>query len=130
MPKPGIGRVVWYRSRTGKYTVPAIITATQESLYEGGVAAGMVPALSSDDHVHLTVFTPGMPGNRETADDFKVESPHGRGENVAGCYQEWDVPLATPGYEVLSDWAAPDDGADRQPPGTWSWPIITQPEVR
>lgn len=123
-PKPGIGRVVWYRSRTGKYTVPALVTATQETLYEGGVEAGMVPPLTSEEHVHLTVLTPGLPGNRETADDFVVESEHGRGENVSGCYQEWDVPLAVPGYENLSDWSAPDDGDGRQPPGTWSWPII------
>lgn len=107
--RPTIGRVVIYRSRTGNYSVPAIITATQDTLYRPGVDGGYVPDLSSEEHVHLHVLTPGVPGKRTDADDFLVESPHGRQENVGGAYQEHDVPLD------------PDGG-----PGTWSWPVITR----
>lgn len=106
MQSPTIGRIVIYRSRTGDYDVPAIVTATQETLNPKGVEAGFVPALSSEDHVHLTVFTPGMPGMRRSAEDFKVESEHGVSENVAGCYQEWDIPFVAEGS-----------------PGSWRWPV-------
>lgn len=101
--KPTIGRIVVYRSRTGAYDVPAIVNCTTATINPRGVDAGHVPPLSSDEHVHLTVLTPGMPGLREGADDFLAESPHGRSENVAGTYQEWDI--------------GPGDG-----PGQWRWP--------
>jgi hypothetical protein len=112
---PTIGRIVIYRSRTGQYDVPAIVTATTETLNPKGVEAGHVPALSSEDHVHLTVLTPGKPGLRSTAQDFLIESEHGRSENVAGCYQEWDVPWqeAVPTIDV--------ENLDPLP-GTWRWP--------
>lgn len=111
MNRPTLGRIVIFRSRTGNYDVPAIVTATVDTLNPAGVAAGHVPDLSSPTHVHLTVFTPGKPGMRGGAGDFLVESEHGRSENVAGCYQEWDVPAdATRDAEV--------------PPGTWRWPVI------
>lgn len=100
---PTIGRIVHYRSRTGNYTVPAIITATQETLYRPGVDGGFVPDLTDARNVHLTVFTPGKPGLRTTADDFVAPSVPPVSENVAGTYQEWDVPEG--------------DG-----PGTWQWP--------
>lgn len=102
-----IGRVVIYRSRTGDYDVPAIVSATTDTLNPKGVELGHVPALSTPNHVHLTVLTPGKPGKRRDADDFLVESPHGRGENVAGTYQEWDI--------------GPAEG-DEPAPGTWRWP--------
>lgn len=89
-----LGQTVIYRSRTGDYDVPAIVTATEETLNPKGVELGHVPPLSGRNHVHLTVFTPGKPGARREAADFKVESEHGRGENVSGCYQEWDIPYA------------------------------------
>jgi hypothetical protein len=101
-----IGRIVIYRSRTGDYDVPAIITATIESLNRKGVELGHVPDLEAPGNVHLTVFTPGKPGMRRGADDFQVESAHGRSENVAGCYQEWDIPYS------------PEPS-----PGTWRWPV-------
>lgn len=100
-----IGRIVIYRSRTGQYDVPAIVTATHDTLNPAGVAAGHVPALSSPEHVHLTVLTPGKPGLRTEASDFEVESAHGRSENVAGCYQEWDIPFN-----------------EQASAGTWRWP--------
>jgi hypothetical protein len=72
------------------------------------VRLGHVPPLTGEGHVHLTVFTPGKPGMRRDAKDFLIESPHGRGENVAGCYQEFDIPPSSLGG---------DPG-----PGTWRWP--------
>ncbi|MGI8336693.1 hypothetical protein ACRYCC_42685 [Actinomadura scrupuli] len=42
----------------------AIVTATVDSLDPRGVAAGRVPALASDEHVHLWVFTPRDAGGR------------------------------------------------------------------
>lgn len=129
--KPSIGRIVLYRSRTGNYTVPAIITATVESLNPAGVEAGHVPALSSDLHVHLTVFTPGKPMMRVGADDFEVESPHGRSENVGGVYQEFDIGPAVVYHEEGTVAALsgsydgdPDDLVRPFPPGTWAWPAI------
>lgn len=117
-PKPSIGRVVHYRSRTGNYTLPAIVNCTTDSIYQPGVDAGFVPPLSSDDHVHLTVFSPGRPGMRVTAgqtpgsDDFIVKSAYPVSENVAGCYQEWDIE---------HDDDDPLQGSE-QKPGTWRWP--------
>jgi hypothetical protein len=108
-PTPTIGRVVVYRSRTGSYSVPAIVTATVDTLNPAGVAAGHVPPLEDQWHVHLTVLTPGKPGMRGGAGDFQVESEHPRSENVAGCYQEWDIPFDSS-----------DDS--EQAPGTWRWP--------
>lgn len=117
MQSPTICRMVVYRSRTGDYDVPAVINCTQDTLSEKGVEAGHVPALSSPDHVHLTVFTPGKPGMRRQPDAFEPENlPEGGiealSENVSGCYQEWDIPFAgneTDGEEIA--------------PGTWRWPV-------
>ena len=107
--RPTIGRIVIYRSRTGDYDVPAIVTATTDTLNPKGVEAGHIPPLTSPSHVHLTVFTAGKPGLRQGAEDFKVTSEQPVSENVAGCYQEWDIPEdATRDAEV--------------PPGTWRWP--------
>jgi hypothetical protein len=111
IPSPTICRIVIYRSRTGDYDVPAIVTATEETLNPKGVELGHVPALTGEGHVHLTVFTPGKPGMRRGAEDFLVESEHGRSENVAGCYQEWDIPPFDPAT------------SDSEPAaGTWRWP--------
>lgn len=58
--RPTIGRIVHYRGRQGLQTLrPAIVTADVATLDPRGVQAGQVPALSSDTHVHLWVFTPG-----------------------------------------------------------------------
>jgi hypothetical protein len=38
MPDPAIGRIVWYRTKVGEYDLPAMITATQETLHAEGVA--------------------------------------------------------------------------------------------
>jgi hypothetical protein len=116
--KATIGRIVTYRSKTGNYDVPAIVTATVDTLNPEGVEAGAVPALSDDDCVHLTVFSPGLPitGPNLPRDRDAQDLPEGMASfNLAGCYQEHDVPFAEgPPY------AEPDQ---RQPaPGTWRWP--------
>jgi hypothetical protein len=108
MKLPAIGDRVIYRSRTGDYDVPAIVNCTVDTINPEGVELGHVPALSGDYCVHLTVLTPGKPGMRREATDFKTESPHGRSENVAGTYQEWDV-------------AYNHDGNDEPAPGSWRW---------
>jgi hypothetical protein len=119
--KPTIGRIVIYRSRTGDYDVPAIVTATVDTLNPKGVELGHVPALTDDTHVHLTVLTPGTPGMRRDAADFKEESRYPRSENVAGCYQEWDIAPAAPveGKGFIESQATP---AGEPGPGTWRWP--------
>jgi hypothetical protein len=47
-------------------------------LWEDSYGQRGVPDLTGDMNVHLTVFTPGLPGQRGDADDFKVKSQHGR----------------------------------------------------
>lgn len=101
---PTVGRIVLYRSVTGSYTLPAIVTATVGSIFEPGVAEGGVPPLTGDDHVHLHVFTPGAQGG----------------------YQEFDVP---PMRLAAGDVAyAREDGtlmifgSEVQDPRTWAWP--------
>jgi hypothetical protein len=112
--RPSIGRIVIYRSRTGDYDVPAIIAATADSLFAPNVEAGYIPALSSDTHVHLVVFSPGPSGKRADATDFKVESAHGRSENQGGIYAEWDIPFAESEDH--------DHSQGLYTPGTWRWP--------
>lgn len=111
--QPTIGRIVRFRSRTGSYTVPAIITATVDTLDPRGVELGHVSGLSSPTHVHLTVFTSGKPGMRRGADNFVgARAAEPVSENVAGCYQEWNVPLDVPEVE------------GEEYPGTWHWPTL------
>jgi len=113
-------RAVLYRSRTGAYTVPAVVTCTARSLNPAGVEAGALPPLSSSQHVHLTVFTPGKPGKRADATDFVTESQHPVSENLAGCYQEWDIPFWEPADSEKQSWE--DGDYSVQPAGTWAWP--------
>ncbi|TDB88365.1 hypothetical protein E1264_11835 [Actinomadura sp. KC216] len=61
--KPTLGRIVHYRGKQGLTAMrAAIVTATTATLDPRGVEAGQVPALDSDEHVHLWVFTPGEQG--------------------------------------------------------------------
>lgn len=69
--KPTIGRIVHYRSKTGNYTMPAMIVATKDSLWQEGVDKGDVPAITDKNHVHLLCYTTG--------------------KNIQ--YQEFDVPM-------------------------------------
>lgn len=140
MQVPAIGRVVTYRSRTGRYDVPAIITATTETLDPQGVAlyhetqgAKGVPPLDSPEHVHLTVLTPGIPGFRaeglagegdsplEVRDQSGRAAPMGYGENAGGSYQEWNVPLNGGESSPVAVVGTPNAG-------TWRWPVIRTPE--
>lgn len=113
--QPTIGRIVWYRSRTGKYTVPAIVAATRETLYRPNVEAGFIDDLA-ENQVHLTVFTPGQPGRRPGAVDFVDGSDKPISPNVGGIYQEWSVDFWEPTFPN-----EPWDDED-QPAGTWTWP--------
>lgn len=94
MPLPTLGRIVHYRGRLG-HQAPraAIVTATQDSLDPRGVASGDVPALTSPEHVHLWVFTPGDRGG----------------------FPEFNVPRG-PAADVQPTTAG------TIPPGTWCWP--------
>lgn len=105
-PRPSIGRIVTYRSKTGAYDVPAIITATTDTLDPKGVELGHVPMLSSGVNVHLTVFTPGKPGTARHGEPNPAQT--------SGTYQEWDIPLA-------GSFMSPLEG-DEPAPGTWRWP--------
>lgn len=100
--KPTIGRIVIYRSRTGNYDVPAIITATDDRM---GVELGHVPPLTGYNAVHLTVFTPGKQGTAREGNE--VNPTIGGGSS----YQEFDIPQS----EEL-------DIDETPAPGTWRWP--------
>lgn len=92
--KPSLGRIVHYRGKQGyNATRCAIVTATRGTLDPRGVEEGQIPALDSDEHVHLLVFTPGEAGSFT---EYNVP----RGENADG---------STPTGQTI-------------PPGTWCWP--------
>jgi hypothetical protein len=57
--KPSIGRIVHYRSKTGNYIMPAMIIATQDSLWAAGVEKGDVDPITDPTNVHLLCFTTG-----------------------------------------------------------------------
>lgn len=136
--KPSLCRMVIYRSRTGDYSLAAIVSAVRASLNRAGVDAGTLPDLPDDDHVHLVVFTPGLPLTStppHTAGIVDPSLPFGKRYLAAepgtlppeveppafvammpfgGTYQEFAVPF----------WPAPEEPwelAD-QPAGTWTWP--------
>lgn len=109
VPNVTIGRMVTYRSKTGRYSLPAVVAATPKTLFEPAVAAGFVPELTAADHVHLVVFTAGLAGNRLPDTDPAIKA-----EAFGGTYQEHDIPF----------WGSPTDSWDQelQPAGTWTWP--------
>jgi hypothetical protein len=62
--KPSLCRMVIYRGKQGRLAPrAAVVIGTQDSIMPEGIASGEVPALSSDRHVHLFVFTPGEAGH-------------------------------------------------------------------
>jgi hypothetical protein len=101
--RPTIGRTVIYRSRTGDYDLPAIITGTRETMSSVGLARadseeGQRLILSTETHVHLHVFTPG----------------------AQGSYQEHDVPMHP---ATLAEHIGVRRETRAQPePRTWRWP--------
>lgn len=150
-PAPTIGRIVHFRSRTGKYTVPAIITCTVHTANPDSLERGTLPLFSRTSSVHLTVFTPGLPpagiGSRANADDFIAPPTAQRhvygplhvngeptggngvlgfqpvpvGENLGGTYQEWDVPFWDPAAD--DTYSELWDGIYLfQDAGSWTWP--------
>jgi len=114
--KPTIGRIVIYRSKTGDYDIPAIVTATTETLNPKGVEEGKIPDLSSNEHVHLTVFTPGTPDPMLNLQEEASREP--RSQNVAGTYQEWNIRRNKAAPENSVDGPVPGEPE----PGTWRWP--------
>lgn len=85
---PSLGDVVLYRGKQGVLAMrAAIVTGTVESLDPINVDVGNVRALTSDEHVHLWVFTPGESGGFA---EFDVP----RGEPVDGCIPpgSWRLP--------------------------------------
>lgn len=86
MQKPSLGRIVHYRGKQGLLAMrAAIVTADVGSLDPRGVESGEVPALDSDQHVHLWVFTPGAQGG----------------------FAEFNVPLDEPGMCRPGTWQWP-----------------------
>lgn len=62
-PKPTTGRILRYVGKQGFNAIrAAIVMADVHTLDPRGVESGVIPALDSDMHVHLWVFTPGESG--------------------------------------------------------------------
>lgn len=136
-PAHPLGQTVWFRSRTGRWTAPATITATSDSLYQPNVDAGHLPPLSSDEHVHLTVLTPGIQGHvsattAETHPDLVADDRPNK--PAGGSFQEWDIAYWAPSEADIDKAAFEIDGPVEsafpagfdfsvQPPGTWTWPL-------
>lgn len=126
--RPRLGATVLYRSLTGTYTMPAIISAVVGSLYPPNVEAGHVAPLSSDSHVHLAVMTCGIPGQvsqRTLEQQPELAAPDRPNIPAGGTFAEWDIPFWDPftatGDGQLDAWLDGDLAA--QPAGTWTWPV-------
>lgn len=105
----GIARAVIYRSKTGNYDLPAVVTATVATLDPEGVRLGHVPELDSPDRVHLTVFTCGKQGSSRDGNPVNNEA-------AGGSYQEFNIPQF-----VCEEVAREDEGQEPEP-GSWRWP--------
>lgn len=118
-----LGQTVLFRSRTGAWTAPAVVTATQESLNRDNVTAGHVPDLTDPLNVHLTVLTPGIQGHvsdRTAAEHPELVADDRPNKPAGGSFQEWDVAQWLP-ESPPEEWDREFDYAD-QPAGTWTWP--------
>jgi hypothetical protein len=117
---PTPGRVVLYQTdgRNGlDYVLPAVVTVSRDS-HPGDYPDGQGNSLAvpiTDQHVHLTVFTPGGFGSTYVAggveSEYEQESmPNlGRPDSFtpgSGTYVEWNV-------------AYDPEGSRR----SWRWPI-------
>lgn len=98
-----IGRIVIYRSKTGQYSMPAVVSATRDTLYLPNVSAGHLADLSAADNVHLVVFTAGASGHRSAGTDPSLGAAN---PPAGGSFAEYDI--------AYSD--------DPEAPGCWSWP--------
>jgi hypothetical protein len=111
--QPTIGRIVIYKSKTGDYVMPAIIAATTATLHRPNVEAGHIPDLDSDTHVHLIVFTTGIPGevSTNTAEQRpELVMPDRVNRPFGGTFQEWNIPQSQAAENVEHD------------AGSWFWP--------
>jgi hypothetical protein len=80
-----LGQIVHYRGKQGlRAPRAAIVTATTDSLDPAGVESGGVPALDSDEHVHLWVFTPSVDGGFAEYNVARGESATEGEEPVVG----------------------------------------------
>jgi hypothetical protein len=142
MQMPTLGREVYFRSRTGNYTLSAQIIGTQDSVAPAGITKGHVRRLSSPLHVHLLVRSPAFEGPaRGTAADFiNTDGEHPIEEPVNGIYREWDVGPAgiltqfgtlgagaeydrlEDGWEVVSR-PGSFDPSEAFAARTWAWPV-------
>lgn len=114
MPRPTIGRVVLYRSKTGRYTLPADIAVTVDTIYRPAVDAGFMVDLTDTLHVHLIVKTAGLQGARLPDTDPSIAA-----QAAGGTYQEHNIPFWLP----PDGWMPPSAGDySDQEPGTWTWP--------
>lgn len=76
--KPSLCRMVVYRGKQGHHALrAAVIIGTVDSLDPRGIEAGAVPALDSDEHVHLHVFTPS---DQQGWTEYNVPPGDGPGE--------------------------------------------------
>lgn len=83
--RPTIGRIVLYRGKVGLHAMrAALITCTVDTLEPQGVADGLIPPLTDQDHVHLHVFTPSNMG-------FFIEYnvPKAAGDEIAPGEWAW-----------------------------------------
>lgn len=90
-PEPTLGDHVIYRHVSG-YDVPAIVTATHESIEASDTTTREIRPLTDAKHLHLTVFTAATVSER-------------------GCEKARDV--APAGERAETSWP---------PLGTWRWP--------
>lgn len=90
MNKPTLGRIVHYRGKLGLHAMrAAIVAADVNTLDPRGVELGEVPALDSEMHVHLVVFTPGT---LMSFPEFNV--PHGvPGDDGMIPHGSWQWPV-------------------------------------
>lgn len=128
--KPTIGRIVIYRTdgRNGLvYDLPAIITCTADT-HPGDYLDGSsnpLPVPESDDHIHLTVFTPGGFGSYVEGEDGLEGDERFVGapsfKPGSGTYVEWNVPAWNPvGTETLKH----EFGDNSMVPArSWRWPV-------
>lgn len=118
--KATIGRIVTYRTdgRNGiEYDLPAIVNCTRDThpgpqYPNGKLNPLMIP--SSDEHVHLTVFTPGGFGSQVLGED---------GLSIPGDDKEWVG--ATEMKSGSGSYVELNVGYSANPqPRTWRWPTI------
>lgn len=124
--KATIGRIVIYRTdgRNGLvYDLPAIVTCTRET-HPGDYPDGSknpLPVPESEEHVHLTVFTPGGFGTQVTkqGEEQSTKDPEDKdfigGRRLlpgSGTYVELNVPMAD---LEATDLLGPH-------PRSWRWP--------